>query len=426
MNELIAIFEQHGFVLELLACTAAVVSKQERRTRLGSRLAAVACAVVAVLVLWSFLPRNASAEGLRTFLLWVVATAGIWLCFALPASWAVFYAAAAGTMQHIIYRGAKLAQSLLYILTLDADFAWNNITYFVMFVLLFAVCYLAFVPRLHSRSLGVLPGRTITLVMVCCQLSINVFVNLFNVYSSEIGLHIFTLYSLFDETTTILLFYLLCEILERSDAERDNVVLQQLMRQQRQQLELSKETVELINIKCHDIKKQLYTLGGSVSPDELEELKKAVDIYDSAVKTGNETLDVLLAERSIVCKGRGIQLDYIVDGAKLDFFKPGEIYSLFGNALDNAIEAVTPLEPERRYIGLQVHEERGMLLIRMENCTAGPLSFVDGLPKTTKGDPRWHGFGVKSIRRIVQQHGGTLTMQTQEGMFRMAALLPLP
>ena len=38
---------------------------------------------------------------------------------------------------------------------------------------------------------------------------------------------------------------------------------------------------------------------------------------------------------------------------------------------------------------------------------------------------RWHGFGVKSIRRIVQQHGGTLTMQAQNGMFRLVALLPL-
>ena len=69
--------------------------------------------------------------------------------------------------------------------------------------------------------------------------------------------------------------------------------------------------------------------------------------------------------------------------------------------------------------------ERGMLLIRMENCAAEPLHFVDGLPQTTKGDARWHGFGVKSIRRIVQQHGGTLTMQAQDGMFRLVALLPL-
>ena len=287
------------------------------------------------------------------------------------------------------------------------------------------MCCLTLTRRLHSRNLGTLPGRTMTFIMVGYQLSMNIFVNLFNAFSVDGAPRIFTTYSVYDEVTTILLFFLLCEILQRSDAEWDNMVLQQMMRQQRQQMELSKETVELINIKCHDIRKQLYTLGSRVPTEELDELKKAVDIYGSTVKTGNETLDVLLAERSIVCKGRGIQLDYIADGAKLDFLKPGEVYSLFGNALDNAIEAVTPLEPDRRYIGLQVRAERGMLVIRMENCAAEPLHFVDGLPQTTKGDARWHGFGVKSIRRTVQQHGGTLTMQAQDGMFRLVALLPL-
>lgn len=97
---------------------------------------------------------------------------------------------------------------------------------------------------------------------------------------------------------------------------------------------------------------------------------------------------MLLAERSIVCKGRGIQLDYIADGAKLDFLKPGEVYSLFGNALDNAIEAVTPLEPDRRYIGLQVRAERGMLLIRMENCAAEPrCTLWTACPRPPRGTP---------------------------------------
>ena len=159
--------------------------------------------------------------------------------------------------------------------------------------------------------------------------------------------------------------------------------------------------------------------------EELDELKKAVDIYGSTVKTGNETLDVLLAERSIVCKGRGIQLDYIADGAKLDFLKPGEVYSLFGNALDNAIEAVTPLEPDRRYIGLQVRAERGMLVIRMENCAAVLLhDAADALnAKTVPPGVPLGGLG-QAVHKV-QRLGGTLTMQAQDGMFRLVALLPL-
>ena len=425
MNNVIDLFEQHGYILELMACVAATTWQLERRDGFWKRFAAILLAAACFILVWNRVPHDLYTESLRTFILWLIAAGGIRLCFRLQWAWAVFYATAAGTMQHIIYRGAKLGQNLLFHLLGHARWVWGEGVYLALFVLLFATCYFVFTRRLQGRSLGALPGRTMTFILIGYQLSLNIFVNLFNVYSADGGSRVFTIYSLFDEVTTVLLFFLLCEILERSDAEWDNAVLQQMMRQQRQQMELSKETVELINIKCHDIRKQLYSLNSRVPAQELDELKKAVDIYDSTVKTGSETLDVLLAERSIVCKGRGIQLDYIVDGAKLDFLKPGEIYSLFGNALDNAIEAVTPLEPERRYIGLQVREERGMLLIRMENCMEEQLRFVDGLPQTTKGDARWHGFGVKSIRRIVEQHGGTLTLQAQDGMFRLAALLPL-
>lgn len=425
MSTVIDLFERHGYVLELLACVAATTWKLERQERFAARLTGILLAEACFTIVWEQVPHNLYTESLRTFLLWSIAAVGIRLCFRIAAAWAVFYATAAGTMQHIIYRGAKLLQNAMFHFAHYGFWAWSEWVYLGLFVLLFVLAYWVFTRRLHSRNLGVLPGRTMTFILIGYQLSLNIFVNLFNAYSLGGDPHIFTLYSLFDEVTAVLLFFLLCEILERSDAEWDNAVLQQMMRQQRQQMELSKETVELINIKCHDIRKQLYTLGSRVPAEELDELKKAVDIYDSTVKTGSETLDVLLAERSIVCKGRGIQLDYIADGAKLGFLKPGEIYSLFGNALDNAIEAVTPLEPDRRYIGLQVRVERGMLVIRMENCMDETPRFVDGLPQTTKGDARWHGFGVKSIRRIVEQHGGTVTMQAGDGMFRLAALLPL-
>lgn len=85
--------------------------------------------------------------------------------------------------------------------------------YLGLFVLLFAVCCLTLTRRLHSRNLGTLPGRTMTFIMVGYQLSMNIFVNLFNAFSVDSAPRIFTVYSVYDEVTTILLFFLLCEIL---------------------------------------------------------------------------------------------------------------------------------------------------------------------------------------------------------------------
>lgn len=254
MSTVIDLFERHGYVLELLACVAATTWKLERQERFAVRLTGILLAEVCFTIVWEQVPHNLYTESLRTFLLWSIAAVGIRLCFRIAAAWAVFYATAAGTMQHIIYRGAKLLQNAVY--HMDRQYwAWSRWVYLGLFVLLFAVCCLTLTRRLHSRNLGTLPGRTMTFIMVGYQLSMNIFVNLFNAFSVDGAPRIFTTYSVYDEVTTILLFFLLCEILQRSDAEWDNMVLQQMMRQQRQQMELSKETVELINIKCHDIRK---------------------------------------------------------------------------------------------------------------------------------------------------------------------------
>ena len=425
MSTVIDLFERHGYVLELLACVAATTWKLERQERFAARLTGILLAEACFTIVWEQVPHNLYTESLRTFLLWSIAAVGIRLCFRIAAAWAVFYATAAGTMQHIIYRGAKLLQNAVY--HMDRQYwAWSRWVYLGLFVLLFAVCCLTLTRRLHSRNLGTLPGRTMTFIMVGYQLSMNIFVNLFNAFSVDSAPRIFTVYSVYDEVTTILLFFLLCEILQHSDAEWDNMVLQQMMRQQRQQMELSKETVELINIKCHDIRKQLYTLGSRVPTEELDELKKAVDIYGSTVKTGNETLDVLLAERSIVCKGRGIQLDYIADGAKLDFLKPGEVYSLFGNALDNAIESVEKLpDSEQRLIHLVVARQKSFLWIRVENTYDGAFRVDGTLPKTTKTDARYHGYGLKSIYDTAEKYGGTAEISTQENQFTLKVLFPV-
>ena len=237
MSTVIDLFERHGYVLELLACVAATTWKLERQERFAARLTGILLAEACFTIVWEQVPHNLYTESLRTFLLWSIAAVGIRLCFRIAAAWAVFYATAAGTMQHIIYRGAKLLQNAVY--HMDRQYwAWSRWVYLGLFVLLFAVCCLTLTRRLHSRNLGTLPGRTMTFIMVGYQLSMNIFVNLFNAFSVDSAPRIFTVYSVYDEVTTILLFFLLCEILQHSDAEWDNMVLQQMMRQQRQQMEL--------------------------------------------------------------------------------------------------------------------------------------------------------------------------------------------
>lgn len=227
----------------------------------------------------------------------------------------------------------------------------------------------------------------------------------------------------------VFLLYIRSEVLEKNQLEQEREELRRLYELERERYEQSRENIELINIKCHDLKHRIEDWerrDGRVPPEEIREMKRLVGIYDSAVSTGNDTLDTLLTERSLYCEKQGIRLSCMVDGKKLSFMPVGDICALFGNAVENAIEAVSKLEcPEERCISFQVRESRRMLVVIIDNCFSGPLEFEDGLPKTTKGEAGWHGYGLKSIRRVAEKYGGQATVLADE-MFRLTILIPLP
>lgn len=219
------------------------------------------------------------------------------------------------------------------------------------------------------------------------------------------------------------------KILSARQLATEREVERRMAAERERQYQLSRKNIDAINVKCHDIKHQIRSLAGSgrvADGRALEDLAAEIAIYDSAVKTENPALDVILTEKGLVCSGEKITLAVIADGRALECLEPQEIYSLFGNALDNAIEAVRGIEePERRLISLNVRRSGTMCVINVENsCDAAP-AFRDGMPVTTKANAGSHGFGTRSMRGIVERHGGVLTFGCEDGIFHVDALLPV-
>lgn len=219
------------------------------------------------------------------------------------------------------------------------------------------------------------------------------------------------------------------KILAARQLATEREVERRMAAERERQYQLSRKNIDAINVKCHDIKHQIHSLADSgrvADGRALEDLAAEIAIYDSAVKTENPALDVILTEKGLVCSGEKITLAVIADGRALECLEPQEIYSLFGNALDNAIEAVRGIEePERRLISLNVRRSGTMCVINVENsCDAAP-AFRDGVPVTTKADAGSHGFGTRSMRGIVERHGGVLTFGCEDGIFHVDALLPV-
>jgi hypothetical protein len=202
--------------------------------------------------------------------------------------------------------------------------------------------------------------------------------------------------------------------------------LKHSIKQGQRQYEISKDTIDLINIKVHDIKYKInsvLTEHGDVSKDVMDDLYKSVRIYDANIETGNELLNVFITDKSLYCEQNGINLSCMIDGSKLEFMEAGDLYCLFGNIVDNALESVVQIQDKnKRVINLSVKAVNDMLFIQSDNYYAGELSFKDGLPQTTKEDSNWHGFGLRSIKLIVQKYGGELTTYVEDDIFHLSIL----
>lgn len=103
-----------------------------------------------------------------------------------------------------------------------------------------------------------------------------------------------------------------------------------------------------------------------------------------------------------------------------------DIFSLFGNILDNAIECESLQPPEMRFIHLSVRTVNRMLTIHAENHFEDSLQFKDGLPLTTKADKDSHGYGMMSVRHIVEKYNGSFSISTQDKLFQIDIIMPIP
>ena len=182
-------------------------------------------------------------------------------------------------------------------------------------------------------------------------------------------------------------------------------------------------------MKCHDFKHQIAALramnGTEKWDDKLEQLESSMDAFSAAAQTGNEVLDVVLTQKSLVCLKKHIKYSFMADGSLLTFMDPMDIFALFGNALDNAIENVETLADEdKKIIALILQKKGDMVFLQFENYYDHELLEKENLFETSKPNQKEHGFGLKSMERLAKQYGGSMQISTGEHIFMLSFLLP--
>lgn len=212
--------------------------------------------------------------------------------------------------------------------------------------------------------------------------------------------------------------------------QRELDAIQNVLRNQYVQYKQSRESIDVVNRKYHDLKHQIAVLRMERDPqrrlDFLDSMEEEIRAYEAQNKTGNSVLDTVLTGKSLYCARHGVELTCVADGARLDFMDVMDICSIFGNILDNAIECeLTIQDRKKRLIHLAVYTRKDFLVIQCENYCEEKLEFQDGLPVSTKGDGAYHGFGIKSIRYAAGKYGGTVTIHNRDSWFELNLVIPI-
>ncbi|GAA0800023.1 hypothetical protein GCM10008910_27200 [Faecalicatena orotica] len=428
-----AIFIQFPF--QLLVSEAVFLTDSPKRTHFLPRLLTGFLLQILLSALWNAVLTPYESTSLFYYMLLYLGFAfftaiPIWGSFDLELRELIFILAGGYATEHMTFALSRIIlQKLHNLYPLYGSLPHLLLTRYVIYLAGAAAVYLLIIrPNKKANQLSDGDFRIVVLAFIIMVFAIG-----FSVYWSypeeymgtPMGDVICPSYSFLCCALVLLMEYY---VLRENSMKREQEMMEQLLQISTAQQKSSKEAIDIINMKCHDLKHQMKALA-KIEDDRsrteyIQEIQDAVSIYDATYHTGCSALDYVLREKTLIFNERGIEFGCMVEGKMISYMASADVYALMGNALDNALERVMKEKKGERIISFQIRHHNDMVLIHLENRCSRMLQFENGIPVTDKKDRSQHGFGVKSMRYIVEKYHGELFMSLKNGKFNLDILLP--
>ena len=423
------------FMVQLLVGEAVFLYHLERKQNFRLRAMLCAAALLAVAALFPIPWENAWYVSFLFLSLFLLTLLALLFCFDEPFGNLLFCAVAGYTVQHLAYLVyttfnditqfsaifGSFVQPYAAESTALSDWAWLSIVIYADAY--FMIYYGAFdlldakLKANHNLRLG--RNSIVSGLLIAADVIFNMVTNYYTV-GNRVSLLLERSYNIL---VCALILALLNNQLSQRELKDELAGVRYVVEQGKRQYELAKKSVDLINIKYHDLRHHSKQLALQEYGEELTELNQTLDQYAALVKTGSEVLDVILTEKTLACREQDTQLMCMADGRGLEFVKTHHLYALLGNAIDNAMEAVQTRSIDERVISFSLKRQGKFVHIHVENPCAGTVTLREGLPVTTKGDQDYHGFGMLSMKTVAEQYGGGLSVQAGDGIFCLDIVL---
>lgn len=417
------------FYFYLISGTSIFLFQQKRRRYFCLRfLLSTGVSILTMnYIYYMFIVHNHSVNNLGNALIYVSALVFIFLiarfCFEISWSEACFCAVTGYTAQFVHSIIAEMTYRYF-----DINGIYQRLTLFGEALIIFSLIYYFFGRKLRKgQNFNVYKWHLMLLVMCAIMVEIVLCHNLRQPWIYALNKPLMVCECILLAICSIVMLAVQFGLLVQQDLTNELQVIKQMWRKDQEQYQMSKETIDLINRKCHDMRFQIRSIGKSANivPAAIKDMEKSISIYDAIYKTGCRALDIILTEKSLFCQALGITIYCVADASKLTHLSDPEIYSLFGNILDNGINAVSQLADDERIISLTIRQRGEMLSINSHNFYSGEIVMQGGLPLTSSGNEDDHGFGTKSIAAIVRKYGGNVSFQAKDRVFNLNIIFSL-
>lgn len=419
LEQLFSIRVYHGYIFQILLAEMLFLPVLEKRKRFVIRFIFGLIGYVFVsLLLSNFI--NSFASGFNSLSIFIVSLGFCYLIFKNKFKDTLFCCVGGQFIQNLSHN----IEMLIY-LPLKGYF--NNVGWFFLsfgvmisiYVLAYFVIIRHFIAdsEISIHSAGVF-GIAIASALFCYLVQY-----LFQVYEID-QYFVTTIPFIFCDVVSLVAQFGLLAYRKRIE---ENTKLESYINRESKMYENFKDTIDIINMKAHDLKHFINDLDKQKLEDfdGKEEIEAVLDDYDHQTKTGNAILDTVLTEKILVCEKDKIEFSMMAEGESLSFLKNSDIASIFGNLLSNAIEYEKKIEDKnKRFILLKVQKKGMVVSIHVENYCEDEIVFSNNLPLTTKKNKNDHGFGLKSVKYIVSKYSGILNISCSDNLFKVDIVFP--
>ena len=420
---MIQFFYDYGLVLELFPALLLFTIGLRKRKYHPLRYLLLFGVIVLFCFIRTLLPKdNIYLKILSYFLLYICCFFANTFIF--EARWIVIlYCTISGIIaQHV---GYVFSDFIRGIISQYMSLIFANIVYSLIVATIYISLFFLFSFRQDPRDFiklqkGPVISSTIIIFIICVGV-----LQFYEFYRQELILPLQIVFVVLDLTCCISI-YLIQRV---SYASARNAIETELVKNRLHQYESLQNVIEVMNIRIHDLKHQIKEIerNPDVSPEITKQLNESIAKYKSFARCGNDVIDTILTEKNISFEKEGIKFTYHLNGALFERFATQDINSIFGNALDNAIEYLMLLPKEERFLTIRSYEVGSLAKVSFENSFKGVASFnKEGLINTTKNNAIYHGFGLKSIRSTINKYGGSMTITVEDSTFKLQLLFPKP